>query len=585
MFSINDLKMAIRIFAFLAFVTGCFFACQHRPENEKQQKKGDEEKKYVSGELPVQAGMELFNQYCASCHNFVENGIGPNLVGVTAELEKEWLISFIHNPQSVIESGDERAVQLFERYKLYMPSFPTIQGEDMENLLGFIHKFSEGEKRNKSNRPGALIDPIVDKINQSDVTLVIEEWLTVPSSAETSPVARINKMETINSRKAERFFVSDLRGKLYEIVNDSARVYLDIQVERPKFIENPGFGTGLGSFAFHPEFQKNGLLYTTHTEAPKTAPADFAIADSIRTTLQWVLLEWKTATPGADKFRGPHRELLRADMVSGIHGFQELTFNPLATPGSPDYGLLYLGVGDGGAALQGYPFLCNNKGKIWGKVLRIDPAGSNSINGKYGIPADNPFVKDPSALGEVWAGGFRNPHRIAWDKTGSAKMFISNIGQHSVEEVHIGKAGADYGWPNREGRFLFDVNANTEVVYPLPADDAGYSYPEIQYDHDEGNAVCGGYVYSGSKAPSLRGKYIFGDIPRGTLFYTEVKEIAEGLVAPVYKLKLKFQGQLTDLETVTQNKRVDLRFGQDSQGELYLLTKSNGKVYRVIGGL
>jgi glucose/arabinose dehydrogenase len=269
-------------------------------------------------------------------------------------------------------------------------------------------------------------------------------------------------------------------------------------------------------------------------------------------------------------------------MIGGGHTFQELAFNPLTKLNDKDNGMLYLGIGDGGSALSGNSFLCDNPENIWGSVIRIDPDGNNSANGKYGIPEDNPFVNTPNALGEIWAYGFRNPHRISWDETGSGKMFITNIGQHSVEEVNIGKAGANYGWPNREGTFLFDVNANPELVYPLPEDDSNYTYPVIQYDHDEGSAVSGGFVYTGNSIPLLKGKYIFGDISLGTLFYSEVAEMIDGQQAPIYRLNVAINGQLSDMETITNTKRVDLRLGEDSNGELYLLTKGNGVVYKVV---
>ena len=546
-----------------------------------------QEVSFVRDELSVQHGQSLFVEHCAACHNFEETGIGPNLSGATARADKDWLTSFISNAPRMIDSGDERAVQLYEQYNQYMPAFPQLSEEDIEHLLGFIHKYAEGEKKNRNNRPSGLIDPVPEKIAQSPITLVLEEVLTVPPSADHPPLARINKLLAIETSQDERLFVHDLRGTLYEIENDRPQVYLNLADEQSHFIDRPGLGSGFGSFAFHPDFEQNGLLYTTHTEPPGTAPADFAYPDSIKVTLQWVLTEWKVNDPLAPTFSGTHRELLRVNMVTGIHGFQELTFNPLPKPGQADYSMLYLGIGDGAAALRGYSFLCNSPTNVWGTVLRIDPTGNNSSNGQYGIPADNPFVDDPDARGEVWAYGFRNPHRISWDrsrsnKVGSAKMFISNIGQHSVEEVNLGVAGGNYGWPEREGTFLFDMLANPELVYPLPENDSGYVYPVVQYDHTEGNAVSGGFVYAGEQIPLLRGKYVFGDIPRGRLFYAEVADMQMGKQAPLYELSVAVQGQKTDLETLTQNQRVDLRLGTDSSGELYIFTKSNGKIYRVV---
>ena len=195
---------------------------------------------YVKGELPVQHGMELFNQHCASCHSFSENGIGPNLAGVTTAMDKEWLVAFINNPPAIIESGDERAVQLFAKYQQYMPPFPTIVGEDLEDILGFIHKFSEGEKRNKNNRTGGLINPVADKIATSDLILEIEEQFTVPSSSEVAPITRINKLAALDDG---RLFLHDLRGKLYEIGDDNnLSVYLDLAEVLPNFTDNPGKG-------------------------------------------------------------------------------------------------------------------------------------------------------------------------------------------------------------------------------------------------------------------------------------------------------------------------------------------------------
>jgi glucose/arabinose dehydrogenase len=229
-----------------------------------------------------------------------------------------------------------------------------------------------------------------------------------------------------------KLFVVDLRGKLYRLENGKPEVYMDIAKLRPKFINQPGLATGFGSFAFHPEFAKNGLLYTTHTEAPNSGKADFSFADSIKVTVQWVLTEWKVNDPSAATFSGTGRELLRINFVTGIHGVQEITFNPLSKPGAADYGLLYIGVGDGGAVENGYAFLAHSPEKVWGTVLRINPKGNNSANGHYGIPANNPFVKNKKALGEIYAYGFRNPHRITWTHSGRNACEQCGAGQYRV---------------------------------------------------------------------------------------------------------------------------------------------------------
>ena len=557
---------------------GSLLACQS-PTSKKEVAAQDQ---YRRGELPVQEGMALFNQNCASCHNFSSNEIGPNLSGITAAVSKDWLKQFIQNPQQMIADGDERASAQFEKFKVYMPAFSQFDDNQLENLLGFIHKFSEGEKRNKSNRKGGLVNPIPEKIAPATHALVVEDFVTLPASAPNAPDTRINTFRPLQTKQKERLFVADLRGVLFEIMDGKPQPFLDMNQWVGNFIDRPGLGSGLGSFAFHPEFERNGLLYTTHTEPANTQKADFAVPEGAKSTLQWVISEWQMEDPNAGVFAGQRRELLRVDMVTGIHGFQDLTFNPTAKPGSADYGLLYLGIGDGGAALAGHPEICQNETSIWGSIIRIDPSGNNSKNKNYGIPKDNPYADQPNKVGEIWSRGFRNPHRIAWNEKGE-KMLVSNIGQHSVEEVNLITKGGDFGWPYREGSFVFDVNANPEMVYPLDQEEKGsFLNPVIQYDHDEGNAVSGGYFYWGKKIPSLKGKYIFGDIARGTLFMADEAQLEQGKAAPLQKVNLVVNGTPTSFQEIRPNERVDLRFGQDHKGDLYVFTKSNGKVYRVM---
>lgn len=540
------------------------------------------EKKYRKGELPVQEGMTLFNDNCASCHNFFYTEMGPNLSGITAKIDKKWLKSFILNPQKMIAEGDKIAVEQFERFNVYMPAFSHLDDNQLENLLAFIHKHAEGEKKNKNKRKGGLINPISEKIPKSTHMLFVEEFVTLPPSASIAPDTRINTFRAISIKQKERLFVGDLRGVLFEISEGATNPYLSLKESISEFIDRPGYGTGFGSFAFHPEFETNGLLYTTHTEASNTKKADFHLPEGVTSRLQWVVSEWETKVPTESKFSGTRRELLRVDMIGSSHGFQDLTFNPTSKPKSVDYGLLYLGIGDGAAALAGYPELCKDESTIWGSIIRIDPRGSNSRNEQYGIPQDNPFVEVDGSVGEVWSNGFRNPHRLAWNANGN-KMLVSNIGQHSVEEVNLVLKGADYGWPYREGNFIFDVDANPELVYPYgDKTEDNYFEPVIQFDHDEGNAVCGGHFYLGDKIKRLKGKYLFGDIARGTLFVANEAELVQGSSASIHKVDLTVDGQQTTLQEIRPNERVDLRFGQDLAGDLYLFTKSNGKVYKVV---
>ena len=530
----------------------------------------------------IASGKGLFNLYCASCHNMQQNGIGPKLAGITKEVSVEWLRHFILNPEQTIASGDERATQLFKEYKTMMPSFTTLKDNDVNALIAFINVQHSPGKKNKGNDEG-LADPIPERIKFSGLVVNIEEVTTFPptSADGKKPLARITKLDF--EPATGNLFINDLNGQLYKIKNGRPVLFMDIVKQKPKFIHQPGLATGLGSFAFHPNFAKNGRFYTTHTEPPRTIKADFGYNDSIKSTVQWVVTEWKVKDPAADGFAGTSRELFRADMVDGIHGIQEITFNPLAKPGSEDYGLLYIGAGDGGSVENGYPFLAADKDKIWGTILRIDPLGKNSANGKYGIPPANPLVQTPKnkTPGEIYAYGFRNPHRISWSADG--KMLACNIGQHHIESVNLIAPGNNYGWPVREGRFVIDLNGDINDVHPLPANDSVYkiTYPVAEFDHDEGVAVSGGLEYWGHEIPRLKGKYLFGDIPSGRLFYINTADIKQGDRAPIEEWGIAINGTSTTLVEACGSKRVDLHFGRDAKGELYILTKADGKLYKL----
>ncbi len=543
---------------------------------------GQQPTSYLSDKATLEKGEQLFQNNCSACHNFLQKGIGPNLGGVTSAVSSNWLKKFIRNAPAVINSGDTRATRLLAEYKQVMPSFPTLKDSDIDAILAYVHRNQKRES--VADEANAVDDPIPAKIAQSGLRLQLEAIMTAPATAEKVPKARINKMLVLPGAP-DRVFIQDLRGILYEMTDNTLRVYMDMAKERPGFIPAPGLGSGLGSYAFHPDFYKNGLFYTTHTEKAKAAPADFAYADSIKVGLQWVLTEWKLPDPTSRVFSGTGRELMRVNMVSNIHGVQDITFDPTARPGTPDYGLLYIGVGDGGATENGYYFICNDKTHIWSSILRIDPRGTNSKNGRYGIPASNPYARDsdPATAREVFCRGFRNPNRICWAPDG--KMLISDIGHANAEEVNLGLAGADYGWPEREGTFAMHYRGKMSKVYPLPEDDKAYrfTYPVAVYDHDEGNAISGGFVYSRADIPQLTGKYIFGDIVNGRVFYVDSSQLKIGQQAPIREMAIEVSGNVTTFQALSGSKKTDLRFGLGLDNKLYLYTKADGTIYEVKG--
>ena len=109
-------------------------------------------------------------------------------------------------------------------------------------------------------------------------------------------------------------------------------------------------------------------------------------------------------------------------------------------------------------------------------------------------------------------------------------MLACNIGQGNIESVNLIMPGHDYGWPIREGNFVLNPYGDLNKVYPLPANDSIYkvTYPVAEFDHDEGKAISGGFEYWGTAIPQLKGKYLFGDIPSGRLFYIDMADVKQG---------------------------------------------------------
>ncbi len=527
----------------------------------------------------IENGAKIFEANCATCHNFKQDGIGPQLGGLKGVVTETYLTDFIKSPKSLIDAKNSRAFNKFKKFNSVMPSFDYLQATEIQDVITFILD-KPAPKTNKPLSKIVVENPIREPIAKPDITLNIKKVIQFPFTTDKEPRTRLNKMVVHPITKAT--MLADLQGQIYILnAENQPEIFFNAKDHFRNFINTSGLAVGLGSFAFHPDFAKNKLFYTSHTEPKNSAKADFAYADSIPVKMQWVVNEWLMNDITSKIFSGKPRELMRVNVVSQIHGMQEIIFNPYAKPNTEDYGLLYIGLGDGGSVEEGYPFVPDNKNNIWAKVLRIDPLGTNSKNGKYGIPKTNPFV-GKNGIDEAFAEGFRNPNRISFLKDG--KILVSNIGQRQIESLYWLKPGKNYGWPHREGTFSIESPSNINEVYPLPKNDLkfGYTYPIAQFDHDEGNAIMGGFEYLGNEIPQLKGKYIFGEIVRGRVFYININEIRQGTQAKIHELSLKFDAQITSLRELSKANKVDFRIGQDADGEIYLITKSDGMMYKVV---
>jgi len=275
---------------------------------------------------------------------------------------------------------------------------------------------------------------------------------------------------------------------------------------------------GLLGLALHPDFAQNGFFYVNYT------------GDGGDTFISRFTASGDTADPNSELI------LLTVGQPFPNHNGGGLDFGP--------DGFLYIGLGDGGAA--GDPFGNGQKlDTLLGKILRIDVNSAEP----YTIPAGNPFGS------EVWAYGLRNPWRISFDSA-TGNLYIGDVGQGEWEEISFIPAGSaggqNFGWDYREGAHDYEGGGPVGMIEPI-----------AEYSHAGGGcSIIGGYVYRGSM-PEWNGIYLYGDYCTGYVW---------GLNRNVdqwdSELLFRTGGQITS-------------FGQDEEGEVYLLT-DNGNVYQLV---
>jgi len=485
-----------------------------------------------------------------------------------------------------------------------------------------------------------------------------------------------------------RFFVVDMNRSLL-ILDKTTRAftnYLNFQSIFPRYYNAGGYAGGLNPLAFDPEYATNGIFFTAHLETPGAGampinanhPAldltGYALTSRFNppagtVTFESVLVEWTDTNINNATFEGTAREIMRIGFNSRIHPLGDLLFNPLAQPGDADYRNLYLAVGDGSAgetagATHPTP---QRLDAVQGKVLRITPdlnlrpSDELGVNGRYRIPttgADpNPFVSGAvtnlaGLRKEIFAYGFRNCHRFSWDSVANA-ILENDIGLDAWEEVNIVRKGVNYGYGDREGpEELFIGGANhrktgSQVVPPAPfpspdtlavnglASAVTPVYPVALYSHWDGDGISSGFVYRGSLMPQLVGKYIFGDIANGRLFYCDLDEMLaaddgdRNTVAATHELQIVHDDptdnpdagmarwRMFDIIAVTYTNRggdaspkrlpgtaestgpgktdidgvlygegrADIRIAQGGDGEIYVTSKSDGSIRRMVAAL
>lgn len=479
----------------------------------------------------------------------------------------------------------------------------------MGGLIGFLASGLPPSRVGAPHAHAAVVspNPIGARIQKSGVAVEIADFSKPPASSTVRPYAALNYLYHAGDG-SRRLFACDSRGKLWGIdpVSGAASLFLDVAKARGSAFVT-GQQTGLRSFAFHPDFARSGRpgfgrLYTAHTETAASRPASvklFAMTSTIRVDHHNVVAEWRRGSDGSFS----RRELFRVAQYRPDHCLDQILFDPSLRPGQAGYGLMFVGLGDGGNT-PAYPDQYNhaqNPARALGKILRIDPLAASGA--AYRVPGDNPFVGRSGVLPEIWALGLRHPQNLSFDRGVAGRLIFTDIGQAWVEEVNIGVRGGNYGWPLREGTFATQ-RGDEDILHTLPADDTWrfpgdatkrpFVYPVAQYDRSEAFdaqgrpfgsdrlGIAGGFVYRGSAIPALAGHYVCGDLVNGRIFHVPASQLKLGAVAQLRELTLKRNGQVVTLrQVVGLSERVDLRFGEGEDGALYVLTKQDGKIRKL----
>src|ERR1700722_17678587 len=403
--------------------------------------------------------------------------------------------------------------------------------------------------------------PSTPQITKDGTAILVEDYANPPLSsamgdhAYPPPIDYKGMLARVNSLRSEpanaplastRFFIADMNGNLYTLDKATKKFtpYITFPEIFPKYATDR-FGSGVSAIVFDPNYAKNGKFYTVHVEdpakpgsaqptnakAPNLKLDGYTITPVVKPPAgedqnESVLVEWTDTNIKNSTFEGTAREILRVGFNSMIHPMGDILFDPLAKPGSANYGNLFISMGDGGSGETPGPTQATPQSlsALQGKILRITPDlamrpnDKLSENGRYRIPTTgsdpNPFIAVLGARAEIFAYGMRNPHRMDWDAVTNT-LLVDDIGLHSWEEVNIVKKGGNYGYSQREGNEVLIVRGGGKTgtqsspQVPFPGTDlltveglekpVAPIYPVAVYSHEEGDAIGSGFVYRGKK--------------------------------------------------------------------------------------
>jgi glucose/arabinose dehydrogenase len=332
---------------------------------------------------------------------------------------------------------------------------------------------------------------------------------------------------------SDRIFVVSQYGTIHVMPNDpqtdEMETFLDIR-ERVQYADKEN-EEGLLGLAFHPKYKENGEFFVYYSIKARPNP---------HTT---VVSRFKVSPDDPNRADPDSEEqIIHIPQPYWNHKGGTIVFGP--------NGMLYIGLGDGGAANDPHGN-GQDLSTLLGSILRIDVDNKDPGLG-YAIPNDNPFAGQPGKRGEIWAYGIRNVWRIAFDRE-TGLLWAGDVGQNIWEEIDIITRGGNYGWNVREGKHPFGENGSgppPDLIDPI-----------WEYHHDVGKSITGGSVYRGKLVPELAGAYLYADFVTGqiwALWYDEEKK------------------QVTANRTILPKGLPVMSFGEDDEGEVYFVTQEGG---------
>jgi len=328
---------------------------------------------------------------------------------------------------------------------------------------------------------------------------------------------------------SNRLFVVEQPGRIQLVQNGqlAAAPFLDIT----SIVASDALERGLLSVAFSPDYKQSGVFYVYYTGSGGTVTiARYKVSS-----------DPNVADPESGKI------VLAIPHPEPNHNGGQLAFGP--------DGFLYAGIGDGGSEYDPNHY-GQNVLVLYGKMLRLDVSKGNT----YAVPIDNPFATNGQGRPEIWAFGLRNPWRFSFDRK-TNDLYIGDVGQDKYEEIDVQRAGtgggANYGWSIMEGLHCFNPSNG--------CNQNGLVLPVYEYDHSQGCAIVGGYVYRGQAIPDFDGTYFFGDDCSGRIWAMQLQADSTWKVVQVAQSSFRIGS-----------------FGQDDNGELYVTDLGSGTVSHIV---